>query len=87
MKSRGDEIFELFEGVCPTCEQPTHVIRVGGTKKFQTMQTWLFDLEAVEISWWDEDRMPADENIGSVEFECDFGHKHYTEYTSYGDWT
>ena len=83
IKSRAQEIFELFESVCPTCEMPAEPYEAGGTKEFVTWQTWVAELPIPFRSWDKDERSDA---IGSISFECENGHKHVVEFSRHFDW-
>jgi len=61
-------------------------IRAGGTKNFTAMQGWA--LELPEFVPWNEDRGLGDgmDTIGSIDFECENGHKGCVEFSPLGDW-
>lgn len=79
------EVFQLFEGCCPTCKGDVEVVSAGGITKFQQQQTWLLELP-IEFNYWCEDASLDFTIIGGVQFKCEDGHKHYIELNKFGDW-
>jgi len=86
---RADEIFSLFEGMCPTegCGAGVQPVSVGGTKQFITLQPWVDGLD-LDFNHWDESRGIGNglDTIGQMDFECAQGHKHTVEFNPWGDW-
>ena len=89
MMDRSDEIFSLFESVCPTegCGTEVQIVGVGGTKLFLTMQPWVKDLN-LDFNHWAEDYGIGDglDSNGQIDFECVQGHKHTIEHGPWSDW-
>lgn len=86
MQSREQEIMMLFEGSCPQCSGSVEAVGAAGKKSFTVAQPWVLELPSYRP--WNEDRGLGDgmDTIGSVNFECENGHKHYVEYSPFGDW-
>lgn len=81
---RSEEIFSLFEGVCPDCGIATRIIGAGGIKQFFAMQSWVGNIEG-SIHIWAEERN-VNSPIGAVEFECENGHQYTVDYGRWGEW-
>jgi hypothetical protein len=79
-----EEIFNLFEGVCPKCGEEVTLIRVSGLPQFMRDNTpENFKGDAHE--WLP--RLSTDDRVdGSQTFTCKNGHESYVEHTDYGDW-
>jgi len=82
---RAEEIFSLFEGQCPDCGIATRVMGAGGKKQFFVMQPWVGNIDG-PVGIWAEDAREGSGIVGSVDFECENGHKYTIEYGRWGEW-
>jgi hypothetical protein len=86
---RAKQIWNLFEGTCPDCGEDTTITRVAGTADWLENFTWTGDHEVMQYPTDETDRWPnepVETMRGSVDFRCEEGHEHYTEW-SHGDWS
>ena len=79
------DVFQLNEGCCPTCKGDAEIVHMGGITKFFEQYTYQ-DTDDVPKAHWAE--RPEDDLfiIGSIEWRCEDGHKHYVEVDRHGDW-
>lgn len=77
-----NQIFCLFEGVCPVCSQDVDIVSVGGTPDFLEEQQ--FSGEYTTYTWTCT-QSGGRRLDGGVGFRCKNGHEHYVEHSN-GDW-
>jgi hypothetical protein len=83
-----EEIFNMFEGVCPACNHNTlEITEIAGTPNFLFNQA--LDYEEVPMNQWNltgDPESPFGE--GQIFFECSDCHKQTSAYCNeHGDWS
>jgi hypothetical protein len=83
---RANEIFSLFEGVCPAngCGLGVQLIRASGNKQFIVDQGWVMETPEIEFQVRAEGVDLGD--IGDVEFRCHNNHSFTIGYSEHGEW-
>jgi len=81
LEDRVDQIYCLFEGICPICGSDAMLISVRGTRRFLDEMVFIGDHEILECS-------SVAGDSGGVEFRCKNGHEHFVGYSfNSGDWS
>lgn len=76
------DVFELFEGVCPTCGEEVEIVEIGVKPSARWETEGVGRSDAVVTLWSEE----ADYDIGYT-FRCGKGHSHYAERSEEtGEW-
>lgn len=81
IRDRAQQIFALFEGICPRCGQDIKIVSVSGTPDWLEDFTFLGDHEITELP-----PENFDGPVGNVHFLCPDGHQD-TATWGFGDWS
>jgi len=81
-----EDIFKVFEGVCPKCGADVKIKSVGGTRYFLRTKGWgkIAKENGAEITVWRDS--PDPDAIGGINYVCPNGHESYVECTVHEDW-
>lgn len=69
----------ILEGICPDCQSPAAIVRVGGTSDFHEQYGFQGDHP---VETWER----GVTEIGEVEIECEQEHRNSAFALANGDW-
>ena len=77
-----EEIFNLFEGICPECGKEVSLLKAAGTEQFRNEQAHEFPLS--KYLFWNQ--VPG-QPIGELTYICPDGHQTSVAQNAWGDWS
>lgn len=80
-----EDIFKIFEGVCPKCGKKVKIDRAGGSEDFRK-QYLPMDFSISKFTYWQATPYYS-HAIGDITYVCPEGHQSYVECSDYGEWS